>query len=124
MRHGPMTPLRILLVEDDATIGMLLTEMLEDLGHRICGTATTEVEAAAAAALHAPDLMLVDVQLVSGNGLSAMRMILRSRAVPHIFMTGGHFHAMPPDATVLRKPFSERDLISALDHALGAPRAL
>ena len=55
-----MTPLRILVVEDDAMIAMLFTEMLEGMGHDVCGSVASEAEAVAAARSLAPDLMIVD----------------------------------------------------------------
>jgi two-component system, response regulator PdtaR len=50
-----MQPLRVLVIEDDALIAMLLGEMLSDLGHRVCATAATPAEAIAAARKENPD---------------------------------------------------------------------
>lgn len=58
-----MRALRILLVEDDANIRMVLAETLEGLGHSICAMAATETEAVAAAGICTPDLMIVDIEL-------------------------------------------------------------
>ena len=43
-----MKALRILIVEDDALIGMLLAEMLEDMGHGLCAIEATEADAVTA----------------------------------------------------------------------------
>jgi two-component system, response regulator PdtaR len=40
-----MKALRILVVEDDALIAMLLAELLAGLGHNVCATAATEAHA-------------------------------------------------------------------------------
>jgi CheY-like chemotaxis protein len=37
-----MKALRVLVVEDNAIIGMLLAEMLAEMGHDVCGLETTE----------------------------------------------------------------------------------
>jgi CheY-like chemotaxis protein len=37
-----MKALRVLVVEDNAIIGMLLGEMLAEMGHDVCGIETTE----------------------------------------------------------------------------------
>ena len=37
-----MRPLRILLVDDDAMIGTLLAELLDEMGHVVCGIEATE----------------------------------------------------------------------------------
>src|ERR1700735_621231 len=58
-----MQPLRVLVIEDDALIAMMLGEMLSDLGHRVCAIATTLAEAIAAARQEDPDLLLSDVKL-------------------------------------------------------------
>lgn len=47
--------LRVLVIEDDALISMMLTEMLSDLGHRVCATAATPGEAIAAARQENPE---------------------------------------------------------------------
>lgn len=98
-------------------IGFLLGELLVGLGHSVCATVTTELQAVAAAASHAPDLILVDVNLADGSGIAAMDTILRTRAVAHVFMTGTTSSLLPATATVLHKPFFERDLVRALAEA-------
>jgi len=42
-----MKALRVLVVEDNATIGMLLGEMRAEMGHHVCGVEATEAEAVA-----------------------------------------------------------------------------
>jgi CheY-like chemotaxis protein len=111
---SPDTPtsLRILLVDDDAMIGLLLSEMLEDMGHTICGIEANETAAVAAAAWHHPDLMIVDARLGHGSGVDAMARILQSGFIPHLYMTGNiaWVLARAPTAIVLQKPFGEADL--------------
>ena len=50
---------RVLVVEDDAMIGVLLGEMLEGMGYDVCGIEATEADAVTAAARFRPDLMIV-----------------------------------------------------------------
>ena len=114
-----MRRLRILLVEDDAVISGLVVEILSELGHDVCKTARTELEAIDAAARYAPDLMIVDAYLEVGSGVSAMDTILRRIAMPHIFMTGGPRHIISQQATVLYKPFGKAGLTAALDRVAG-----
>ena len=118
-----MAALTILLVEDDALIGLLLSEMLAELGFTVCAVATTEDEAVALAARHRPGLMIVDQYLMQGNGISAMQRIARDGPVPSVFMTGapaGDIEGMP----VLQKPFLEADLIRAIHLATGLPAGM
>ncbi len=120
-----MRSLRILIVEDQAVIAMLLAEVLGGMGHDVCGIAYTEAEAVAAAARHDPDLMIVDARLGEGSGVSAVSQILRVKFVPHIFITGdlAGVSALRSDATVLEKPFAEFDLVQAIAHSIGRTAA-
>src|SRR5438270_11176864 len=117
-----MKALRVLVIEDDALIAMLLANLLEGMGHDVCATATTEAEAVIAAARHRPDLMIVDVGLGRGSGVSAVEEILRAGPVAHLFISGdaGRVHTRKPDAAVVRKPFRKVELARAVDAALAA----
>jgi CheY-like chemotaxis protein len=121
-----MRTLRVLVIEDDALIAMLLAEVLSDLGHTVCATAATPAEAIAAASQEGPDLVLSDVKLRSGSGIDAVEEILRSRPVPCMFMTGDTvgLHLRLPDAVAIRKPFSSATLAKAMAKALKAEAAL
>jgi len=118
----PMNPRRILVVEDDALLGMLLAETLGGLGHEVCAIAATEADAVAEAARHDPNLMIVDVNLGNGSGIVAVRYILGARFIPHIFMSGdiSRVREHYPDAVMLRKPFKEAVLIHAIQRAVEA----
>jgi len=113
-----MTAMRILVVEDDAMIGLLLAETLTGLGHEVCGIEATEAGAVAAAARHKPDLMIVDVNLAEGTGTAAMERITRIGPIPHLFMSGRTRQAAMPGEVLLSKPFREADLLRAIERAL------
>jgi two-component system, response regulator PdtaR len=117
---------RVLIVEDEAIIGMLLSEVLAGLGHDVIGVAATEGTAIALAAEYLPDLLIVDAGLTSGNGVSAVDAILATRFVPHIFTTGNALKVrlQKPDAIVLEKPFHEADLADAIASALSETQEL
>jgi CheY-like chemotaxis protein len=120
-----MKALRVLVIEDDALIAMLLSELLAGMGHDVCATAGTEAEAVSAATRYDPDLMIVDARLGRGSGVSAVEEILRARAVRHVFVSGDveSVWRRRPDAIVIRKPFREAELARAIDAALAvAPR--
>src|SRR5271154_5080425 len=117
-----MNALRTLVVEDDAIIGGLLAETLEGLGHTVCAVESNVADAAAAASHWRPDLMVVDVGLGEATGIAAVKEILRSRFVPHVFVTGAAVRGMPsgPDAVLLQKPFRVSDLELAIQRALAS----
>jgi len=115
-----MKALRTLVVEDDAMIGGLLAETLEGLGHAVCAVETNVAKAVAAASHWRPDLMIVDVRLGEASGIAAVKEILRSGFVPHVFVTGGALSgfSLGPDTVLIRKPFRVSDLDQAIQRAL------
>ena len=119
-----MKALRVLVVEDDALIAMLLGEMLASMGHDVCATSATEAEAVSGATRYHPDLMIVDAGLGRGSGVSAMEEILRAGPVAHVFVSGDtdRIQRRMSDAIVVRKPFREAELARAIDAALASAR--
>ena len=118
-----MRPLRVLIIEDNALISMMLSEMLARMGHHVCANAASEVQAVTAATRYRPDVMIVDVVLgQGGSGISAVEEIIRAGPVAHVFVTGdpGTIQARRPGAVVVRKPFREAELVSAIEIALEA----
>ena len=122
-----MKALRVLLIEDDALISMLLAELLAGMGHDVCATAATEADAVAAAIRYRPDLIVVDDDLGQGggSGVSAIEEILRTAPVAHVFVSGapGTVQALRPGDVVVRKPFREADLVRAIDITLDGATA-
>jgi DNA-binding response OmpR family regulator len=83
-----MKALRVLIIEDDALIAMLLAELLAGMGHDVCASAATEAEAVISATRYGPDLMIVDAGLGRGSGVSAVEEILRAGPLAHVFISG------------------------------------
>ena len=101
-------------------IGMLLADILIEMGHDVCAIEVTPDAAVTAAAYYQPDLMIVDARLGAGSGVAAVEEILRTGFVPHLFMTGNaaRVKELRPDAVVLEKPFRETELMDAIHRAL------
>jgi len=120
-----MKALRVLVVEDDAVIAMLLADVLAGMGYDVCAIEATEEDAVASAARCQPDLMVVDAGLRDGSGVSAVEQILVAGFVPHVFVTGdpSTVRELRPAAVVVQKPFLESDLVRAIQGALGAATA-
>jgi CheY-like chemotaxis protein len=115
-----MSKLSILVVEDEAIIGMLLCDVLMRMGHSVIAVVGTEWAAVELAAEYEPDMLIVDAGLTSGNGISAVDEILKKRFVPHLFTTGNAMRVrlLKPNAIVLEKPFSDMELEQAVSNAL------
>jgi chemotaxis response regulator CheB len=82
-----MKTLRILIVEDDAIVAMVLKELLTVMGHEVCATAITRFDAVGGAGRHKPDLVIADGTLGRESGISAVDEILRAGPVP-LFVSG------------------------------------
>lgn len=117
-----MKALRVLVVEDDALIGMLLAETLEGMGYEVCAVAASEADAVADAGRCEPDLMIVDAQLGDGSGVAAVEKILRAGFIPHLFITGNAagVRTLDPGAIIIDKPFFVSDLGQAIKRALAS----
>jgi DNA-binding response OmpR family regulator len=117
-----MKALRVLVVEDEILIGMLLAETLGAMGYEVCAIEATETGAVTAAARCNPDLMIVDARLRDGSGVSAVEEILRTGWVPHVFISGETSTTLElrPGAIMIQKPFRDIDLNRAIQRALDA----
>jgi two-component system, response regulator PdtaR len=115
-----MNALRVLIIEDDALIGIYLAEMLAEMGYDVCAIATTEADAVTAAVQHGPGLMIVDVNLRDGSGIAAVDQIFRTSPLPCVFISGdiSSVEAVRPGSVVVQKPFREHELARAIQRAL------
>ena len=117
------TAFSVMIVEDDAIIGMLLAEMLQEMGYDVCAVAATEEDAVANAERFKPGLMIVDEHLGAGSGRSAVTRIFQEGPIPCVFISGGLVPAGMSGTTVLQKPFLEADLIRAVQRVVGVDHA-
>ncbi len=84
----PSTPARILVVEDDANVAVVLEARLEAFGYRVCEIARSGPGAIRSAVRHSPDLVLMDIMLEGEmNGIEAAEGIGAQIDVPIIFLT-------------------------------------
>src|SRR5690349_10124263 len=82
-------PIRVLVVDDSATIRKLLTTMLEsDPQITVVGTAADGEAAVRQALTLQPDLITMDIHMPGVDGLEATRRILAERPLPIIVVTG------------------------------------
>lgn len=111
---------RVLLVEDEAMIAMLVEDMLEDLGHDLATVATRLEEALAAAMTETIDVAILDLNL-GGVLTYPVADVLRERGIPFIFATGygsGGLKEAYSDWPTLQKPFNQEALGRAITAVL------
>jgi DNA-binding response OmpR family regulator len=81
-------PLKILIVEDEALVAMLVEDALTLHGHRVVGIADTQAAALALADADRPDIALCDVRLAQGDSGTSVARALAERGVPCLFLSG------------------------------------
>jgi CheY-like chemotaxis protein len=111
---------RILVVEDEYLIRMLLEDMLADLGYEIAGAVGTVAEAADLAATAEIDIAILDVNL-DGKEIYPVAAILASRGLPFVFVSGyGEGSLAEPfrNRPSLQKPFQADHLKTTLEGLL------
>ena len=115
--------MRVLVVEDELMIRMLLQGMLTDLGHTVAAETGAINEAMTLAKQAEFDLALLDVNL-NGEPITPVVEILIGRGVPFVFASGYGKSGVPEPyraAPALQKPFQIEALAAAI--AAAAPKA-
>jgi CheY-like chemotaxis protein len=115
---GETTFMRVLIVEDEALVAMLLEDMLADAGHALAFTAGALAEALGYIGGHADDFdfAIIDVNL-GGQASFPIAEALAAAGKPFAFSTGYGPGSLPPawrDRPVLSKPFSGADVARLL----------
>jgi PAS domain S-box-containing protein len=103
---------RVLLVEDEALVAMMIQDTLAEFGFQVLGPVSTASEALAAARERSIDAAVLDINL--GDGLVyTVAEILAERGVPFVFVTGydadsvdSRFSGIP----ILQKPIERESL--------------
>ena len=113
--------LRVLVVEDEALLAMLVEEYLDELGCEVAGVAMRLDEALEQARTLAVDVAVLDVNL-AGQASYVVAEVLRERGVPVVFATGYGAAGLPENlkgTPLLPKPFQCEQLADALSAACG-----
>jgi CheY-like chemotaxis protein len=112
--------LRVLLVEDEGTVAMLIEDMLASFGCELVASASRLAQAYAALQQHSIDLAVLDVN-IAGEPVFPLARRLLVQNIPLVFSTGYGATGVPPDLTrapVLTKPFFAAELQRAIAASL------
>ncbi|HMD63388.1 MAG TPA: response regulator [Stellaceae bacterium] len=113
---APLQGRRVLVVEDEFLIAVLIQEMLESAGCLVSGPISRLAEALDAAGREDCDAAVLDVNL-AGDRIYPVAEILSRRNVPFVFVTGYGQSVLPTEYARrprLCKPFRMADLLGTV----------
>jgi DNA-binding response OmpR family regulator len=102
-------PSRILIVEDEPLIAMMLEDFLDVLDKQVAGTADNVAQALSIVERGGVDAAILDVNLRGGETSWAIADALAARGVPFLIATGGSNDTIADQhkgRPVLPKPFT------------------
>jgi len=112
----------ILVVEDEALIGLGLTSMLENAGFDVVGPAGDVQSAMALLDSHDCALAILDINLRAGETSAPLAQRLKQDGIP-FFVTSGHLAVGQPaifaEAPKFPKPFGAGKLMAAVQEVMG-----
>lgn len=118
---APLTGRRVLVVEDESLVAMLLETILEDMGCTPVGPAANVDDGLKMATDEPLDAALLDVN-VAGKQVFPVAEALKARGVPFVFSTGYGEGGLPDEwrgQATIQKPFTEAAVRDALMKAMG-----
>jgi DNA-binding response OmpR family regulator len=107
---------RILIVEDEVLVAMLLEDLLSDMGHFVVACAPRLDEAMKQARDADLDFAILDINL-GGVTSFPVAELLRHRSIPFVFASGygsAGLTSQFEDALTLQKPYEPRELERAI----------
>ena len=111
---------RVLVVEDEYFVAILIEEILESAGCVVMGPIPRLLEALDAVDHEDYDVAVLDVNL-AGERIDPVADALSERNVPFLFVTGYGASALPgeyAERPLLHKPFRMAELLGALSSVL------
>ena len=117
---------RVLVVEDEALVAMLVEDALLDAGFEVIGPAATVDEAMGFLDGDRPDAVVLDLNL-AGETSTPVADTLAARGIPYVIATGYGASGLPAghqQAMVLAKPYDPSELTAMLGRLCDAARPL
>lgn len=115
---------KILIVEDEMIIALLIERMVSNLGHEVIGKVSSGEDAISVALSEDPDLILMDIRLQGEiDGVEAILRIRENKNIPVIYISGNTDSAYRDKVEqtdyveFLSKPITISELDRSLDYA-------
>ena len=112
---------RILIVEDEALVAMLIEDVVLDMGNEVAGVAGRLEDAIRKANELEMSCAVIDLNL-NGERTNPVAAALQRRGVPFVFVTGYGAAGLEGewrDAPVVQKPFQPHELMAAIERVCG-----
>ncbi len=116
---------RILIIEDDELIAIMLVGLIRQLGHEPLDPVAYGGEVVKRVGESKPDLLLVDIRLKGEmDGIDAVIEVKKEYSIPFVYITGNsdkhtYERAMSTSPVeYINKPFLEKECEAAINKAL------
>jgi CheY-like chemotaxis protein len=119
-KAGDLAGRRVLVIEDESMVMMLLQDMLGDMGCDVIGCASRFTDAIEKARSLTFDVAILDVNL-NGERTFPIADVLVARGICFVFATGYAAASLPATFNkipILQKPFHQQELEHAMRAAL------
>jgi signal transduction histidine kinase len=116
--------IRVLIVEDDILVGEMIQGLLEELGYVVAGKAYNGVEAVEMTSALEPDVVLMDIEMPTVDGIEAARRIIEDCPRPVVMVTAHETSELVKQASeagvgaYIVKPPNGRELERAITIAM------
>jgi CheY-like chemotaxis protein len=114
---------RVLIVEDEFILQMMIEKMLQRMGHEVVGKAKSGEMALELVEVHQPDIILMDIKIIGDyDGIDTVLKIRAFSDAPVLYLTGNSSPEIAERAAAtkpmnfLTKPFEFHDLKHAIEH--------
>jgi CheY-like chemotaxis protein len=124
MQSVALKGLRLLIVEDEALVAMMLHDVVRDAGAEVVGPASNVEMAMTVLNSESVDGAILDVNL-GGQRIDPVADELHARQIPFLFLTGygkAGIGERFPAAAVISKPFDDANLLETVGRVIGGSR--
>ena len=122
MKTSQWKIMRVLIADDQKSVGTSLAEMVGLCHHQVVEVVATGMEAIQAYARHRPDVVLMDYRMPKLNGITACRYILAKDPDARVILISGWSAPVEPESSgaiaILSKPVALPMLDAALTAAV------
>jgi two-component system chemotaxis response regulator CheY len=122
MKTSQWKGMRVLIADDQKSVGTSLAELVGLCHHQVVEVVSTGMEAIQAYDRHRPDIVLMDYRMPKLNGITACRYILAKDPQARVILISGWSAPVEPEASgavaILAKPVALPMLEAAIDAAM------